>query len=74
MAIRLRFHNHAPQQLPTCLTLDQQAANQLRGDLFCGGAKKEWGRAVGAWKGVVAMGVVAWEMGRLIIKERKVLT
>jgi len=22
LAIRLRFHNHAPQQLPTCLTLE----------------------------------------------------
>ena len=27
LAIRLCFHNHAPQQLPTYLTLEQQAAD-----------------------------------------------
>ena len=30
LAISLCFHNHAPQQLPTCLTLEQQAANESK--------------------------------------------
>jgi hypothetical protein len=32
LAIRLRFHHHAPQQLATVLEFYQQAADQLRGD------------------------------------------
>ena len=32
LAIRLRFHKYAPQQLAIGLALYQQAANQLRGD------------------------------------------
>lgn len=40
MAIRLRFHNHPPKQLATCLALPQLAADQLGGDDL-GGAGKE---------------------------------
>jgi len=40
LRIRLRFHNHAPQQLATCLAFHQPAANQLRGDDL-GGAREE---------------------------------
>ena len=32
LAIRLRFHNHAPEQSAVCLALHQQAADQLGGD------------------------------------------
>ena len=32
LAIRLRFHNHAPEQLAIGLALHQQAANQLGRD------------------------------------------
>ena len=46
LAIRLRFHNHAPEQLSTCFPFHQQAANQLRRHLFCGAAeersRQEW--------------------------------
>ena len=40
LAIRLRFHNHAPQQLPSGLALHQQAADELGGDDL-GGAGEE---------------------------------
>ena len=40
LAIRLRFHNHAPQQLPSGLALHQQAAYELGGNLL-GGAGEE---------------------------------
>jgi hypothetical protein len=32
LAIRLRFHNHAPQQLARRLALHQQAADEVGGD------------------------------------------
>ena len=32
LGIRLRFHNHAPQQAPVPLALHQQATNQVGGD------------------------------------------
>ena len=40
LALRLRFHNHAPQQLARGLTFHQQAADELGGDLL-GGATEE---------------------------------
>jgi len=40
LRIRLRFHNHAPQQLAMCFALHQQAANEVRGNLL-GGAGEE---------------------------------
>jgi len=40
LAIRLRFHNHAPEQLARGLAFHQQAANQLGGNLL-GGAGEE---------------------------------
>jgi len=40
LAIRLRFHNHAPQQLAIRLAFHQQAANELGGNLL-GGAGEE---------------------------------
>jgi hypothetical protein len=40
LGIRLRFHNHAPQQLAIGLAFHQQAADQLRGNLL-GGAGEE---------------------------------
>ena len=44
LAIRLRFHNHAPEQLSSGLALHQQAANQLRCHLFCGAAEEDSGQ------------------------------
>ena len=45
LGIRLRFHNHPPKQLATCLALHQQAADQLRRHFFCGAAEKDsWQR------------------------------
>ena len=45
LAIRLRFHNHAPQEFATCFAFHQQAADQLRCHLFCGAAEeRSWQR------------------------------
>ena len=43
LAISLCLHNHAPQQLPTGLTLEQQATNQLWCHLLGGTAEELWG-------------------------------
>ena len=43
LAIRLRFHNHAPQQLASGLAFHQQAADQLGGDDFSGANEKGLG-------------------------------
>ena len=40
LGIRLRFHNHAPQQLASGLAFHQQAADELGGNLL-GGAGEE---------------------------------
>jgi len=40
LGIRLRFHNHAPEQLTRGLALHQQAADELGGNLL-GGAGEE---------------------------------
>jgi hypothetical protein len=40
LAIRLGFHNHAPEKLAIGLALHQQAADQLGGNLL-GGAGEE---------------------------------
>ena len=40
LGIRLRFHNHAPQQLAIRLAFHQQAADELGGNLL-GGAGEE---------------------------------
>jgi len=40
LGIRLRFHNHAPQQLATFLALHQQAADELGGDQLGGAGEK----------------------------------
>ena len=54
LGIRLRFHNHAPQQLATFLALHQQAADELGGDLLGGVAEEGLGEY---WGSAVAMGV-----------------
>jgi len=45
LGIRLRFHHHAPQQLPSGLAFHQQAADELGCNLL-GGAGEERGREV----------------------------
>ena len=40
LGIRLRFHNHAPQEVATLLAFHQQAADEVGGDML-GGAGKE---------------------------------
>ena len=47
MRIRLRFHNHAPQQLTARLALDQQTADELGGDLLGGAGEEGLGEVLG---------------------------
>ena len=56
LAIRLRFHNHAPEQLTRGLAFHQQAADELGGDDLGGAGEEGLGDC---WESVVAM-EVAW--------------
>ena len=47
LAIRLCFHNHAPEQLPSGLALHQQAADELGGNQLCGAGEEALGEVVG---------------------------
>ena len=47
LAIRLRFHNHAPQQLAIGLALHQQAADELGGNLLGGAGEEGLGEVLG---------------------------
>ena len=51
LAIRLRFHNHAPQQLPSGLALHQQAADELGGDDLGGAGEEGLGEVLGGLGG-----------------------
>jgi len=47
LGICLRFHNHAPQQLAVGLALEQQAADELGGNLRGGAGEEGLGEVVG---------------------------
>jgi len=47
LRIRLRFHHHAPQQLPSGLALHQQAADQLGGNNLGGAGEEGLGEVLG---------------------------
>jgi len=47
LGIRLGFHHHAPQQLPSGLALHQQAADQLGGNLLGGAGEEGRGEVLG---------------------------
>jgi len=47
LGIRLRFHHHAPQQLPSRLAFHQQAADQLGGDDLGGSGEEALGEVTG---------------------------
>jgi hypothetical protein len=53
LAIGLRFHNHAPQQLAIGLAFHQQAADQIGGDRLGGAGKKGLGEG---WQGLGGYG------------------
>jgi len=53
LGIRLRVHNHAPQQLATFLALHQQATDELGGDLLGGAGEDGWGKC---WEGLGGYG------------------
>ena len=47
LGIRLRFHNHAPQQRTRGLAFDQQAADEVGGNLLGGAGKEGLGEVLG---------------------------
>ena len=47
LGIRLRFHNHAPQQLAIRLAFHQQAADELGGNQLGGAAEDGLGEVLG---------------------------
>ena len=62
LEIRLRFHNHAPQQRTRGLAFDQQAADEVGGNLL-GGAGEEglgerWGVLGGYGSGFGNQGIL----------------
>jgi len=58
LAIRLRFHNHAPQQRSLGLAFHQQKPMSSGATCSAGRQKKDWGRGSGsAGRVLVAMGV-----------------
>jgi len=46
LGIRLRFHHHAHQQLPSGLAFHQQAADEFGGDLLGGAGEEGWGEVL----------------------------
>jgi hypothetical protein len=53
LGIRLRFHNHPPQQLAIGLAFHQQAADEVGGDLLGGAGEEGLGEG---WEGVDGFG------------------
>ena len=51
LGIRLRFHNHAPEQLSTRLAPHQQAADELGGNLLGGAGVEGLGQVLGGCGG-----------------------
>ena len=47
LRIRLRFHNHAPEQLAIRLAFHQQATDQVGGDDLCWAAEEGVGKVLG---------------------------
>ena len=47
LGIRLRFHNHAPQELAIGLALHQRAADELGGDNLSGAGEEGLGEVLG---------------------------
>jgi hypothetical protein len=47
LGIRLRFHNHAPEQLAIGLAFHQQAADEIGGDLLSGAGEEGVGEMRG---------------------------
>ena len=51
LGIRLRFHNHAPQQRTRGLAFDQQAADEVGGNLLGGAGEEGLGEVLGGLGG-----------------------
>jgi len=60
LGIRLRFHHHAPQQLPSGLAFHQQAADQLGGDDLGRAGEEGLGEVLGERGGYGSGSVRFW--------------
>ena len=70
LRIRLRFHNHAPQQLAIRLALHQQAADEVGGNQLGGAGEEGLGEVLGGLGGYGSglggeMGGGRWDMRKL---------
>jgi len=65
LGIRLRFHNHTPQQLATFLVFHQQTAEEIGGNLLGGASKEGLGEG---WEGLGGYGS-GW---RWLVEERNI--
>jgi len=61
LGIRLRFHNHAPQQLAIGLAFYQQAADELGCNLLGGAGEEGWGEVLGGRGGYGSGLVYGWK-------------
>jgi hypothetical protein len=62
LALHLRFHNHAPQQLAIGLALHQQAADEVGCHVFCGAGEEGLGEG---WEELGGRGGYRSGYGRL---------
>ena len=62
LAIRLRFHDHAPEQLAIGLVFHQQATDEVGGNLLGGAGEEGWGEGWGVAMAVALCGVAWAEM------------
>ena len=65
LAIRLRFHNHPPEQFSACLALHQQAADEIGGNLLGGAGEEGLGEC---WEGLRGYGSGLQQRSDEIIK------
>jgi hypothetical protein len=61
LGIRLRFHNHSPQQEAIGLAFHQQAADELGVNLLCGVAEEGEDQMLGEWRGGYGGGFRDWK-------------
>jgi len=61
LGIRLRLHNHCPQQVAIGLAFHQQAADELGVNLLCGAAEEGEDQMLGEWRGGYGGGFRDWK-------------
>ena len=62
MGIRLRFHNHTPEQAAVCLAFHQPAPDELGGDLLGRAGEEGLGERWGLLGGLGGYGSGCWSL------------